>query len=722
MVLLLGVVLLRPLISETYDTAGSAMTRALGPIADASPRTTLIFDALILLSAAICFVARVWERLPYRRTGLEWGTLLLGLAALISTACAGQKRLAFNAAIDGLCGPIVAMALVQLLHGNRLRRVVVAVVLAGACAQAAQCLEQATAGHEETWRHYGAIREDFWRRQGVELDSPTVELFERRMQAREAQGFLPHSNVTGAYLVLCALAGAGVVVNRWRGRRTGADALRAAGGAIGVGVLLVALWTTGSLGAMLSAAAGAALWIVLLRGRVWITEHRRAALAIGWSVALAGAAAFIAHGLVRDEYPHMSLTFRWQYWKTTAPMIADHPWTGVGRENFGRHYLAYKPIDAPEEISNPHNLFVQTWAEYGVVGLAGVVLMLVGATRRFVRPRANVEEPANGRFSRETIWGIGVLILTLIGIRPLLLGTDDPNYLYYATTVTLLSALLGLALFAPSPAALPGASALDTALPAALFTMVLHDQISFALFVPGSATTFFALLACALANRETEEPPAPSRRGPLIGAGAAAGLLAVTILLGLLPVSRGQAWRARVSDLARGTADAPDDPLRADPFDPNLPRHAAEVHLARAAGSPDPRSELQAARAWLLHAVRRDPHQPALHRMLARTGLNQAAVTNDADEARAAVDHARRALELYPQDPDGLIFLAEVEEQAMRLDPSLRDAATTHYRQALELDERRAWFERIRRFSDRKRADIQERMERLRAGGGWDRE
>ena len=95
----------------------------------------------------------------------------------------------------------------------------------------------------------------------------------------------------------------------------------------------------------------------------------------------------IGHGLTWGHLPTASLDFRWQYWRASAPLIADHPLTGVGRENFGRHYLAYKSIDSPEEIRNPHNLFVEATAEWGALGGAGLLALLLAGSWRYVRPR-----------------------------------------------------------------------------------------------------------------------------------------------------------------------------------------------------------------------------------------------------------------------------------------------------------------------------------------------
>ena len=379
-------VALRPLVAESYDSAGNPMTAALESVSDPSPVHTLVFDMAILVSAVGWLVARaIGSHQRYRRTGLEWGSLIIVLAAIVSCCFAGNKRLAINATIDWLCYLVLTIVLVQLLRHRWQHRVLIAVIVATACVQAVQCFDQYFVGFEDTWAQYEEIKDEFWARQGVDRDSAKVELFESRIKAREASGFLPHSNLTGSYLMLCGLVALGVSVsslarsmNLKRVLATGACGVLATG-------ILAAVLTTKSNGAILACVFGLGLWILIRLTRHWIDSHRTRALLIGWVLAAIGLSATVGLGLMNDRLPHMSLTFRWQYWKTSAQLIADHPFRGVGRENFGRHYLRYKTIDSPEEVSNPHDLFVQAAADWGLPGLTGLIVAMIGVSLTLVR-------------------------------------------------------------------------------------------------------------------------------------------------------------------------------------------------------------------------------------------------------------------------------------------------------------------------------------------------
>ena len=718
---LIAVVCLRPLVPASYDSAGNAMTEALGAISDPSPVSTLLFDLAILLAATGWLVSRALEPVRrYRWTGLEYGAVLVLVAGATSCLVAGNQRLAINATIDWLCLPVLAIALTQLLHRDVYRRILLAAILASATVEAAECYESYFLDFANTVAYYESHKEETWARQGIELDSPKVELFERRMLAREATGSLPHSNVTGSYLVLCGLPAIGVAL-------AGTGALPAAIGAACLGLAtLAAVWLTGSLGAMLSGAAAVALWVLVGRFRPWIDAHRRKALLFGWSLMVGGGVAVVAHGLYHGSLPSWSLTFRWQYWQASADLIADHGLTGVGRENFGRHYLAYKAIESPEEISNPHNLFVQAAAEWGWLGLIGVMTMLVGTSRMMLRrrggPPPDVEtHRADGR-AAWVPWCVGLVLATTL-LRLSLLGTDDADFLYVTGVTTAFVWLVGFAVFAAAQRSSDLPRTVGTGVGVAIFAFLLHDVINFAAFVPGTATTLFAMLALLAADSPVAVPTKllpPSRHWWPVAGGAVA--VAIMLALGLVPVARSA---SRLALAERAAAFAPKGTLAshpanarfaaaaaADPRDPT-PYERQARWLAAASARPDRQQEaLQLADEALGRAIARDPHHHKLRRMKAQLLTRLAEATGSAEVYAAAVDAAREALRLYPLDPDGMIALGDC---LARLGTTTGDAAPLReaidqYAKALALDASRPSWVGVRRFSDGKVEQVKSKL------------
>jgi len=752
---LIGLVALRPLVGESYDPAGNTLTEALEVVSDPQPLATLIFDVLVLGSTCGWLVARAMgSPRPYRRTGLEWGAVLVAVAAVVSCFFAGNKRLAINATIDWLCFPLLAIALVQLLREPWQRRVLLAAVLASACVEAAQCVEQYFS-FNETWTHYQTIKADFWARQGVELDSSKVELFEQRMRAREATGFLPHSNVAGSYLVLCFFAGLGLIATQWRSMRQSGNALLAILCTVGTAMMLVGVVLTKSLGALLSGVTGLALWIIARRFATWIDTHRVRAWMIAWLCIVAGAGAVIGHGVYRGSLPGWSLTFRWQYWQASSNLIADHWTTGVGRENFGRHYLRYKSIESPEEVANPHSLFVQAAADWGLLGLIGVLVMVLQSSFRFVtRPPARSPPTiaptlkgvgadwgggsATPSRSSTIVWIVGLLLVVTVGRLPLL-GSTDPNFLYYSTVITGFVWLLGFVVFM-------GGSVIGTGVAVGLFAFLVHDMINFAMFVPGSATTFFAMAAYGLSMRMESvldrtgsklpvapgEPAEPdlkvslsfARRWLPVVAGVAA--LVVVIWIGFYPVARASSWllaAKKFSNLplaipiqehpALGSFDAA---ARSDPFDPTA-EVALAMWLSGQATTPDLRtSSLRMAVEALSTAINRDPFGVQLPRMRGQLYLQLAQFTGDHGDYIAAANDARQAIELYPLNPAGVANLGDIQAaagEAIGSDELIREAIA-HYDRALRMDDERLSWETLHRMRPREKEEIAVKIRRLR--------
>ncbi len=758
--LLIVVVVVRPLVAETYDSAGSPLTAALGAVSDPTPVRTLVFDLAILIGACGWLASRFFGTpRRYRWTGLEWGGGLIIVAAVISCVFAGNKRLAINASADWLCLIVLTIGLVQLMHRRWQRRLVLAAVMASACAQAVHCADEYFWGFPDTWAHYESMKAEFWAQQGVELDSAKVEMFERRMRAHEASGYFPHSNIAGAYLIMCGLVGVGITAVQWRWAADPVGVALAVFCTLAVAVVLLAAFLTGSLGALVAGGFGVVVWLFVRWKALWIDRHRRGALVIGWVCAVVGMLAFVGHGLVHDRFPHMSLTFRWQYWKASAGLMADHVWTGVGRENFGRKYLQYKPIDSPEEISNPHNLFVQAMSEWGVLGLGGIVVILVGVSRVVARPvlrrgfRDDDAEPEPGLVAW-WLWG-GALLVTLTVVRLALIDTDADKFFAFAystSVVTGMAWLAGFAAFSFNDQAGIGSSPLKkggkkrdrvtgsdpigflerpivpTALAVALLVFLLQDMINFASFVPGSATTCFTLLAVCVAQRVGVEPVPAGRgnRGRI--AAIVAGLLATVgfVVLTAWPVVSANRSLVRAEKMAPQIAPAPissqladrfyREALAADPLDPT-PAVARAGWLYSITSIPQLREPAFALAVESVEEARkRDPFDVKLPRMLMQLHRAEAEYMHAPEDYLSAVRAAEEALKLYPLDPPGIKSLADCLTEAGTASGSqdlLRQALET-YQKAMDVDDSRLEWETIRRFRARELDEIREQMNGIR--------
>lgn len=751
---LLVLVALRPLISESYDSSVDSLTASLAAFAPPSPLVTLIFDGVVLLCALVCSVMRALEgKRPFQRTGLGGATALLLVAAVVSCLSAGNQRLAINAAIDWLTYPLMAMVLVELTTTAWRRRLLICAILASAVVQANQCLEQ-DARAAETWEYYLERKNDgFWEDQNVPLDSPKVRLFEQRLLSGEITGFLTHSNVTGAYLAMCALVAAGMAAARWREAGDPVSRGLSVLAALVCAGLLAATWLTRSKGAWAAALIGAAVWVAgtLLVGRYALPRVR--VLVLGWLTFAAAGLGLTAWGLFRGELPGSSLNFRWGYWTASAELIGDHPLTGVGRENFGRAYLRYKSIESPEEIANPHNLFVQAFAEMGAVGELGVLALLFGASLALSRPPES--SSADPKARGEPGAGIGSTLLWTVGLgaavfacRIPLLGTDDPDYVYVSTAVPALIWMLTFGLFAVSfrqtlriATSIP--PPVHSAINAALVAFLVQETVNFGLFVPGAAVTVFALAAAGISGRRAVETATGSERprtrrsiaatnaadradrakrpDRLAWAPALVAAASVAAFAALAwPVARGQAALYAARSVSHVLEAGPVTGQRAyqyyvvaarvDRLDPTPWAELADWLAAVADRAPTIGDEAWAAAVAAARDARvRDPLNVQMARRLTRMAMGQARHSGQVEHYRQAVDAAGGVTERYPSDPDAWKLRGDIELEAGRATRAADwvRSSLLSFDRAEELNDARPTWEIFRRFSQRELAEIE---------------
>ena len=292
-----------------------------------------------------------------------------------------------------------------------------------------------------------------------------------------------------------------------------------------------------------------------------------------------------------------------------------------------------------------------------------------------------------------------------------------------------------------------------------LFTFVLHDMINFALFVPGAATTLFALLAFCIAERQLPPRPPlgkggqggvapPTRGGATRLLGPANGwswlpvvsfsAVAIALVGGVfLPVVRSShhlklgraeqpsAGQHQDLDSEPGLLVRTADPTaqaayrhftaaaEADPLDPT-PYLVRAQWLLNASMDPGLAEEATAlALESLAAASERDPFNAKYHRLRMQIHQAKATASGSPDDYLAAVAEAKHILELYPQNPRGLVSLADCQLAAGEATHSrdlLRDAVI-HYSRALELDEQRPSWEVFRRFRDDQRRTIEGNIE-----------
>jgi O-antigen ligase len=346
-------------------------------------------------------------------------TAIIVLLIIAATSAAGAANR--FAALVGVCD--LGMALlggwtVARLCDTDARRQFVVVVLAGILAGfVAQGLYQHFVTMPATIAMFNQNKKQWFAQQGWLPGDPDIALFESRLNSNAVFGFLTLSDILAAAmlpLLMSVLASSGLSLWNWivqdnngtknefKNSRKNKDGKNYAETknqtfktAIFIPALilllvfasgLVVLWLTRSKGAIIAMALGVAVLIIGWVCRSWMAANR-------WKLVLAAligavliAGVVIGYGLKLHTLPTKDLAFRWQYWTGAVGMIADHPWLGVGMDNFGYYYTQYKPLGAPEDVTDPHNMFVHIAAEAGLPAaliFAGLVLAaFFGAVRR----------------------------------------------------------------------------------------------------------------------------------------------------------------------------------------------------------------------------------------------------------------------------------------------------------------------------------------------------
>ncbi len=357
----------------------------------------------------------------------------------------------------------------------------------------------------------------------------------------------------------------------------------------------------------------------------------------------------------------------------------------------------------------PHN--VELLRESGVTQSGCDVFVFGFHAQEFAEETINPQVFETGDWMK---WAVPLSVI-VVAWRLLLLGSADSAYLYYTGVMTASLWLLGFIVFAGSLRQVGIPRTLGTSVCVAIFAFLLHDMINFAAFVPGAATTLFAMLGLLAADSEeavpSESRPAARRWWP-VAAGAIA--VATVLAMGLVPVARSAGRLAAAEQLA---AYAPAGTLAshpanasfaaaaaADPLDPTPYERQARWLVATSA-LPNLLSEaLPLASEALDRAIVRDPHHHKLRRMEAQLLTRWAEATGSAEIYAAAVGAAREALRLYPRNPEGMIALGDCLARlgVATGDPAPLREAVNQYEKTLELDESRPSWVGARRFSDGK--------------------
>lgn len=238
--------------------------------------------------------------------------------------------------------------------------------------------------------------------QGISLaeDDPKLAAWTKRIQEDNVFATYAHPNSFAGFLVLLfpGAAGAAVIC-----RNRDGWCWKSVLAVVCLVIMATSLWLTHSRGAILGC-------ILIAAAVLFARLHGWAKVAVGLAVALGAVLAGLAiwkSDLGGVDLARKSLEKRLDYWQATWAMITDgrypgHFWLGVGPGNFNRFYPRYMSPTAHEEVTDPHNFVLETWATSGVfvmLALGGVLAGFFWQTRQvWSQKMDSVEAGIAGRY------------------------------------------------------------------------------------------------------------------------------------------------------------------------------------------------------------------------------------------------------------------------------------------------------------------------------------
>ena len=509
-----------------------------------------------------------------------------------------------------------------------------------------------------------AAREELFGRPETVFD----RLHAARVAAAKPTGFFSLSNAFGSVLILLMASLAALTANRLR---TGLQAMKApsavrgqiplplvqgvcaAAALLGSAVMLV---MTGSAGAVAAGCVAAMCAVVLAIFGRRLRRHWRKAVVVACVLTVLAGGAVVAIGVRSDGLPGKTMTVRWHYWTASAKIVAERPLLGVGGGNFPDAYLRHRRAEAEEAVQAPHNILVHAMTQFGLLGGALYLAVIVTGLITVCRPQRTDPSPPAGR-------GISWLpAAVILGGAAALLRTIDSGP-WDNDALVLLEVVLPTAAFLIAFVLVGRRGVVDAqirvvriAIGCGLGGFALHSMVSFGPWMPGPAALFWVLLGAAVGLTGGE--PSPVRRWRWL---VVAMMLAVIAVMGWViarPVwaktcaARRAGSAIRNRDWSEATARL-SAAVMADARDGSLAAEQAKLHLHVAQRAPvaERAQHLVAALSAADLAIKRCSTRSDYHWLSATISGRLAASSAGQDRAGHLADAASKSVHAVSLDP-----------------------------------------------------------------------
>lgn len=625
---------------------GDTPLTELGPAAVAWLQTLTAIVAGVGLIVAIAAGARL-SKVAVLLTGLGMAAALFHM---ISTAARWEDWTQGGAWIAAAMTGLAAMHLGQHEAG---RRWIVALCVAAALPLLAEAGWYVWVEHPESVRFFETHRDEILAARGMTLDSEAAALYERRLRFADATGTFGLSNVLASVAAAIGLAGAGVFISTWVGRKRQHARWVIAASALATAAAVLVVWLTTSKGAVVAIAAAAGLAVLVLvatrwrRAQAWlpVVALGLVALAIG-AVLVRGAmgppappvGGFVADAAIDGE---RSLLFRFHYWSAAADIAADSPILGSGSRGFADAYPAAKNPLNPESVTSTHNVLIDQITMLGVGGWAwsGLLLWWLWGAARSAGSLGNIpDESDDSRLAdttdptvpRSAVWGAVAAAVVVFGLT---LGVRQSS-LYLDSALVWLVGIAGFV----GVAAVLGSAGLVTprgqrlALLLAATVVLVHNQIEMAFFQPTSMGLLWLVVGAAGAGAvstrafSVSQSASPQATPPAPGKFIAAGGLGLVIVVVMMFYAVGVGHHERAMAGAEAALRRGDHALAVDRLaeaqhaaglDTPALRWRVQLHalepmsvLVNAGRSAEAQRRVEEALNWIDESVATEPTEP----------------------------------------------------------------------------------------------------------------
>ncbi len=590
-------------------------------------------------------------------------------------------------------------------------------------------IEDNSAGQEERKRA-GQLRAEF-HQQGVPLDQPQRGLFEKRLRdSREPLGFFALANSFAALILVGVALATGAFATALRHWKSGdeesdPDSVAFPLFLVSTGLLLLLAYcllltkSRTAWGGTVVALAVFAVAALLRRRRAKYSTPVLLTILSGVTVpAVLIGIAFATRALdaeVLTEAPK-SLQYRFEYWTGSWRVFADHPVLGTGPGNFRNHYLRHKLPQSSEEISDPHQMFLDVAANAGTPALIALfAVLLLGAMRLLKSKEGEAETETSASDAHLHSDSVAALLSVMVVTGWVWLTESRMAWPVVVTGGGAVGILWYLNRRVSYRILLQPAWC-HVALLAAFAGLVVHLQAAGGIAMPAIVGLFLSLIALGSETgpeiRAEEEATGSRRpvRSWIVSSTACLLFSAAILPSAFLPVTEarglllggdysvgvnGDVTRARrLYQLAAET-----DPLSPEP---SFRLSNLAFRTLQSGGS---NSAFDQAVEFGEMAADLDPDSPQVHIHLARVFEWQAPHDGNENHLNHSVERYEAALERYPTQPHWLGEYATDLNLCGRNDDARRAA-----RRALELDNLNRAAGHIDRFLD---AEIRKEVEKL---------